>query len=167
MKLLPHVATDHTQKIVPNVVARHQFRNTIRDNGIFPITKYISRLVQAASVCPSQDLFSLSDLFNVIFFIVVICGTICKIMWNFNNLSNINNLFSSFLPSFLPTYLPTYLQMTFSTIQTLNRPVLQFLRCLNLSLKILIISLQTGTAHFSPQCNQTLQHTSNSTSQFM
>ena len=42
LKLFPqwsrHIS-HHTQNSVPNVVARHQFRNTSPDNGIFPITK--------------------------------------------------------------------------------------------------------------------------------
>ena len=40
LKLFPQGSrhrSHHTQKVVPNVVARHQLLNTSPDNGIFPI----------------------------------------------------------------------------------------------------------------------------------
>ena len=42
LKLFPQWSrhrSHHTQKVIPNVVARHQLLNTSPDNGIFPITK--------------------------------------------------------------------------------------------------------------------------------
>ena len=51
LKLFPQGSrhrSHHTQKVVPNVVARHQLLNTSPDNGIFPI-KDMSRLMRKRS----------------------------------------------------------------------------------------------------------------------
>ena len=51
LKLFPQGSchrSHHTQKVVPNVVARHQLLNTSPDNGIFPI-KDMSRLMRKIS----------------------------------------------------------------------------------------------------------------------
>ena len=57
LKLFPQGSrhrSHHTQKVVPNVVARHQLLNTSPDNGIFPI-KYMSRLMRKKSSLFSKN----------------------------------------------------------------------------------------------------------------
>ena len=48
-----------------------------------------------------------------------------------NNLINLNRNLNLNLNLNLPSFLPPFLKKTFSTIQTLNRAVLQFSRCLD------------------------------------
>ena len=57
LKLFPQGSrhrSHHTQKVVPNVVARHQLLNTSPDNGIFPI-KDMSRLMRKRSSLFSKN----------------------------------------------------------------------------------------------------------------
>ena len=76
LKLFPKWSrhrSHHTQKVVPNVVAGHQFLYTSPDNGIFPITRYVQAHVRK-NVTFQQQVHTLGKPllgFRVDFFLMV------------------------------------------------------------------------------------------------